>query len=170
MSTLAPGTLHVFTYKEGLLSPLAHDLRLTLARFTVDVQQTDVDARFEPQSLRVDGVMHGDTLDPGGVSDSQKREILGNVHDKILDVRRFPEIRFRGKGEATGDGWRVAGELTLVGRTQPLTVAVQRRDGRLAGRVELVPSRWGIQPFKAMLGTIRLQDRVTIAFDVPEPG
>jgi hypothetical protein len=98
-----------------------------------------------------------------------RREVLKNAHDEVLQVRRHPEIVFRGKAEPTADGWRVDGELTLVGRTDRVSVPARRADGRLTGRVDLTPSRWGIKPYKAMLGTLRLQDRVTIEFDLPEP-
>ena len=42
-----------------------------------------------------------------------------------------------------------------------------RADGRDRGAVELVPSRWGIAAFKALMGAIRVQDRIWVTFDLP---
>ena len=43
----------VFTFKEGLLSAAAHDLKLEVTKFTVDVEGTSVRAEFDATSLRV---------------------------------------------------------------------------------------------------------------------
>ena len=45
----------VFTFKEGLLSPLAHDLKLRVTRFSLEVAETSdsVAAEFDPRSLVV---------------------------------------------------------------------------------------------------------------------
>jgi hypothetical protein len=32
-----------------------------------------------------------------------------------------------------------------------------------------VPTRWGIEPFKALLGAIKLDDRVLVKFDFASP-
>src|SRR5699024_3376872 len=58
MST-AHGTLQVFTFKEGILARAAHDLRLSLERFQVSLDQDTLSAAFETASLRVDGTMRG---------------------------------------------------------------------------------------------------------------
>jgi hypothetical protein len=40
------GTVHVFTFKEGLLARAAHDLRLRLERFRVSLDQEALVAIF----------------------------------------------------------------------------------------------------------------------------
>lgn len=139
--------VHVYTWKEGVLSPIAHDLRLSAGR--VDVTRTGdrVVARVATDSLTVDGVVRHGSLDPTGLSAKDKREIEQNIREKVLHVRQFPEALF--EGNEAGEG-----TLTLHGRTLPIVI----RDGE----VEIVPSRWGIAPFRAMLGALRVQDRVRI--------
>lgn len=46
---------HIFTFKEGLLSAVAHDLKLRVGRFEVQVESEpwSVSARFEVASLEV---------------------------------------------------------------------------------------------------------------------
>src|SRR5262249_46847455 len=51
-----------------------------------------------------------------------------------LDVERYPTIRFTSRRfEPDGDGYRVAGDLTIHGTTRPATLAL-RYLGEAAGR------------------------------------
>ena len=65
---------------------------------------------------------------------------------------------------------RVRGTLELVGRSAPLELTLRARDGRLVGEVEFKPSRWGIKPYKALAGAIKLQDRVKVRVDLARDG
>ena len=49
--------IYIYTFKEGLLSKLAHDLRLSVTRFDISARGTEIEASLDPTSLRVDGVM-----------------------------------------------------------------------------------------------------------------
>jgi hypothetical protein len=57
----------LFTFKEGLLSRVAHDLRLHAERCIISREDDWISARFESGSIVVDGVMHGERLDPHGL-------------------------------------------------------------------------------------------------------
>lgn len=169
MTTISDGTLHIYTYKDGVLSRLGHDLRLRCRSFEVSIDGTNVAGRFDVSSIELEGAVRGDALALAEVSDKDRREILETMHSKVLESRRHPEVRFSGEAREAGEQRvSVAGQLELHGRRQPLDVDVERTDGRLRGRVSLRPSRWGIAPFKAFLGALRLQDRVEIAFDLPD--
>ena len=163
---LQTGTIHVFTFKEGLLSRVAHDLRLTLHRFEIAVDGRHVSGRFWPESLSVDGAIGTrGALDTSTPKPKDRREIHGNITDRILQTQRFPEVRF--EGLRSGAGWALRGDLHMRGHSIPISIDAQVTDGILSGDVELTPSRWGIAPFKALLGAIRLQDRVRIRFKLP---
>ena len=161
MQTLSGARIQVFTFKRGLLSRAAHDLRLVLDRFEVQTDGEQVEARFWPESLRVEGALKDGVLAPDELSESNKAEILENIREKILRTDRYPEARFTG----TAKDNHVRGELELVGETQPIELDFQEADGKLAAEVELVPTRWGIKPFKALLGAIQLEDRVVVRFE-----
>jgi hypothetical protein len=163
--TPAP-TIHVFTYKDGLLARLAHDLRLSLRRFEVVKSGTTITGRFWPDSLVVDGVVErSGQVDTRALSEADRKKIAGNIADEILLLARFPEAVFTGTVVAGGAG--VEGSLTLVGKAAPVNVSVEAVDGRLRANVTLVPSRWGVAPYRALAGAIKLQDRVLVKIDFP---
>ena len=162
---MEPATIEVFTYKDGLLARLAHDLRLSLRRFELVREGDEIRGKFWPDSLVVDGVVgRGGELDARALSESDKKKITGNIAEHMLDLARFPEVGFAGK---VIEQRAVEGTLTLVGRAVPIKVAVRAAGGRLLGEVLLVPSRWGIAPYRALAGAIKLQDRVLVKLDLP---
>lgn len=164
--TATAATIHVFTYKDGLLARLAHDLRLSLRRFEIERDGDQLRARFWPGTLAVDGVVQkGGSLDRAALSEADRRKIAGNIADSVLLLERFPEASFHGR--LIDGGQAIEGELTLVGKAAPLRVTVQASGGRLRAEVPLVPSRWGIAPYRALAGAIKLQDRVLVVLDLP---
>ena len=56
-------TIHVFTFKAGLLARVAHDLRLTLRQYEIKVHARRVHASAVAESLVIDGVMTATGLD-----------------------------------------------------------------------------------------------------------
>jgi hypothetical protein len=56
-------TIHVFTFKAGLLARVAHDLRLTLLKHEINVHARQVRAFALADSLVLDGVMTSHGLD-----------------------------------------------------------------------------------------------------------
>jgi hypothetical protein len=164
MRELGDGRVEVFTFKEGLLSKIAHDLCLVMDRFRVCVSGDSVEAEFHPESLRVVGVVERGVLDQTKLSAADTVEIVTNIRTKILRTREFPLAKFAARVQ-TGDPRVLDGTLELCGKTLPLSFPVREDNGRYRGQIEIVPSRWGIAPFKAMLGSIRLADRVTVRFD-----
>jgi hypothetical protein len=169
MQTLADGRVWVFTFKRGLLSKVAHDLRLSLERFEVETDGERVQGRFFVDSLSVVGAVRDGAIDASALSESDKQEIANTIRTEILHTDRHPEVVFEGRAQKTPEGFRVRGVLELVGRREEIEIAVRRRGDRLEGEVELAPSRYGIEPFKALLGAIKLADRVIIRFEFAEP-
>jgi hypothetical protein len=165
---LTSGRIEVFTFKEGLLSPIAHDLRLRLDGFEISHDETAVEGRFWPDSLVVEGAIEHGRLNENVLSAAQRNEIRDNIRRRILRTDVHPEARFRAKVVAHGETYDLDGVLELVGSTQPVALSVRASDRRLQGELELRPSQWGIKPFRALLGAIRLADRVRVHFDLPD--
>src|SRR5687767_7692587 len=95
--TITRGAVQVFTFKQGLLSAVAHDLRLHCERFEVTLDASRIHARFDPTSLRVEGAMRKGRLEEGALSADQKLEIFETVQREILQTARHPEIVFEGE-------------------------------------------------------------------------
>jgi polyisoprenoid-binding protein YceI len=160
--------LRVFTYKEGLLSTVAHDLRLTLGRWHIDVDDAgSVKGSFFPATLKVDGVMRVGQVDADALSGSNQREIMATVNEKLLQTGRHPEATLVGRVVGEDMRRQFEGTLTLVGRAASITAPVEVTDAFVRVSLELQPTRWGITPYKALMGAIRLQDRVRITLDAP---
>lgn len=143
------------------MSPVAHDLALSVERFDVDRDGEKISVCCQTASLRVDGKVAGGAVEP--MRDRDRRDIEKNIAKKVLRTAKFPEARFEG----TYTAGQVTGTLHLVGRAVEVSFPATEADGRVRGRVELTPTRWGIEPFKALMGAIALEDRVVVEFDVP---
>ncbi len=159
------GTVEVYTFKDGLLARAAHDLRLRLERFEVRQVDDRVEGIFQTDSLRVDAALV-DGLPSTELSAKDRRQIEENVRDKVLNAQEHPTARFQGRSTTTGDTLEVHGTLLLHGRSGTLGFQARRDGQRYRGEIWIVPSQYGIPPFKALLGAIRLQDRVKVSFDL----
>jgi len=167
----APPTLHVFTFRRGLLARFGHDLRLCVARFELEVNGSSLAGRFETGSLRVDGAIKRGALDPHGLSARDRAEIERAIAEEVLFSARFPTATLAAEIEAV-DATRYAlrGQLVLHGRSVRIACAVEPSGERLVAELELVPSQLGIAPYRALGGTLTLEDRVRIVASVPAAG
>lgn len=191
MRSLKAGYVHLYTFKTGVLSPVAHDLKLSLSQFRVRTDGYHINAEFDLASLVVEGAVVEGALVPDMLTIQQKREILENVSHKILEISKFPSAHFVGSVEGpvvdldAANPGRVAvnGELSVHGQAHELKTHVSFSDKffndkaratgarSVGGQVTLTPSRWGIRPFSALLGAIKLKDEVSVRFEFSiEPG
>ena len=169
MHVIETGKIRVFTFKEGFLSAVAHDLCLELRRFRVQIDGARLLATFWPSTLVVVGVMQEGRCDEGELGEQQKREIVENIRSKVLKVDDYPEASLEAALSARQGGVTLTGQLSLVGLRQAIVVDARIAEGSVCGQVELEPSRWSIAPFRALLGAIRLQDRVLVRFELAPP-
>lgn len=160
-ATTIPTAVHVFTFKDGLLARLAHDLRLSVHAFEVSLDGGQVAATLRPESMQVDGVPHGATLDTAALSKGDKEKIHQTMLE-VLKTSQHPDIRFMGRVVGAPGQLHVEGTLHLAGAQLPLTIPVVQEKDAVVMRVTLTPSRFGIAPYKALGGAIRLQDRVEV--------
>lgn len=162
---------HVFTYKEGALSSLAHDLELKVTRLTLELDgagPSKLLARFAADSLEV---LHAlkDGRPTAQLSASDRRKIEKTVASDVLDVRRYPEIRYEATITAAGDGFQLTGELTLHGHSRALPLEARRLGDHLVVETSLHQPDYGIQPYRALLGALRLRPDVKVRISLPWP-
>jgi polyisoprenoid-binding protein YceI len=107
---------------------------------------------------------------PAASLSSPKEGLDKNMH-KALKVQEHPDITFRLRRLEAG----TAGSLKAVGMLQiagvereiALDIKTERRDSTLAvkGEVQLLMTDYGITPPKAMLGMLKTDPKVTVAFE-----
>ncbi|HHH30440.1 MAG TPA: YceI family protein, partial [Polyangiaceae bacterium] len=147
----------VYTFKEGLLSAVAHDLEIDVRRFEVSVADDDgpITGTFEMNSLVVLGAMADGRPAPGTLSDKDKKKIEGNITSDVLSPKKHPTARFRSTEVSDS---RIVGELELNGRKKQIEL---RRDGNVVTATLHQPD-FGIKPFSAMFGTLKIKPDVQI--------
>lgn len=158
--------LFVSIYKEGLLSAVAHDLKLQCEHFHVEVADDEgsVTATFDPASLKVVTAMKDGRENPSGLPHLLFHEVERNIADDVLRPKKHPEIRFVST-KVTANG--VDGTLTLCGQQRPVHVARSDEGAVIVGRVRLDQREFGIKPFSAMMGTLKIQPHVDIEIRLP---
>ncbi|MBL8935938.1 MAG: YceI family protein [Archangium sp.] len=155
----------VFTFKEGLLSAVAHDLKLQLTRFTIEHEGERSVAEFEAGSIRVVTAMKEGRDDPSTLSASAKADIEKNTLSDVLDVRKHPTARFE---SVRMTDTQLEGRLTLHGVTKTLTGALHTSGGVTTAEFRFDQRDFGIKPFSAMLGTLKIKPEVVVRVSLRE--
>jgi hypothetical protein len=159
----ARSTITVRVYKSGFFSAFAHDHEIQAPIESGEVKGADsssVELRVAAHKLRV--------LDPEA-SEKTRAQIQETMEgDKVLDVTRFPEIRFQSTAvEAKGsDHWIVRGTLALHGKERPVAVDVTLKGEHYRGAATLKQTDFGITPVTVAGGTVKVKDEVKIEFEV----
>jgi hypothetical protein len=146
----ASARCRIFTFKEGILSAVAHDLEIDVGRFTVEIDRAarTADARFDATSLKV--------IAPTHLSSRDRATIEKTIVDEVLLARRWPEIRYRARAT---DERTLTGTLTLHGRERTIDCIT---DGATTAEAHIHQPDFGIKPYTAMLGTLRIKPDVIV--------
>ncbi len=147
-------SVHVYTFKDGLLSAVAHDLKLAVTRFSIEHEGGVVRARFDADSLRVVTPMKDGAPSSGLLPAALYGEIEKNAREAVLDARRFPQISY--------EGGELSGRLSLHGTTRQ--VQGVRRAQAIEFRVDV--RDFDIKPFSAMLGSLKVKPEVLVSVAV----
>lgn len=154
----------VFTFKEGLLSPVAHDLKLRVERFEIDVEEATVRAQLDARSLKVVAAIRQGRDDPGALAAASVEEIERNAAQRVLSVDRFPSIHFQ---STSVDEREVRGRLTLCGQSRDVTGRRCDEQGRRVAEFRVDQREFGIRPFSAMLGALKIRPDVLVRVALP---
>jgi hypothetical protein len=154
--------VQIFTFKEGLLARLAHDLRLSVRAFEITLQQGQLSGHFAADSLEVDGVAFGERIDPSALSAQDKQKIQHTIQTEILASAQHPRIEVSGTLKQANGRSFVAAKLRLRGVERAIEIPIALADDKLTAQVSFAPSEFGIAPYKALAGAIRLKDLVLV--------
>jgi polyisoprenoid-binding protein YceI len=102
------------------------------------------------------------------LGEDDKASIQQTIDDEVL---KRQGIEFRSTSVQAADGRiSVEGELTLVGKARPIAFELAvGDDGKLGGSAVVKQSDWGIAPYSALFGTLKVVDEVEIAIDASLP-
>ncbi len=157
----------VYTQKEGLLSAAAHDLKIRVSRFAIQIDDASVRGSFDPSSLQVICATHHGIDAPTALSSRDRATIEENILGEVLHATAFPVIEFTSDAVVrTPDGSRIDGQLHLHGTTRPLSVFAKQS---IECEVVLDQRDFGIKPYSAMLGSLRVQPHVRVVLKLVPP-
>ncbi|MGD8317375.1 MAG: YceI family protein [Myxococcales bacterium] len=160
----------VFSFKEGLLAPIAHDLKLRVERFSIEVDDAthEIKATFDPSSIQVVCARVDGRDDPSTLSKGDKKKIHDNVVKDVLHVRKNPEIRFESTHVVSrGEGFAVEGTLHLHSKSRAVQTSIHADGDRWVAEVQVHQPDFGIKPYSAALGTLKVKPDVLVRVSVP---
>ncbi len=173
MATLGPGdgSIKVYTKREGMAARVGHDLTLQPTRWSAEVTLDPDDITRSSVTATVDGHSLEVVEGHGGatpLSDKDRADIKKNITQKILSSG---DISFRSTSiESSGDGkLTLGGDLTIAGTTRPVRVELTQGGDRVSGRQSLRQTDFGIKPFSAMLGALKVADAVEVEVEARLP-
>jgi len=163
------GRILVRTFRDGLAAQAGHDLTIEATRWSGEL---DVNDDLSPAGLdvRVDLGALVVREGSGGVkplTDRDRREIAVTAR-KVLGAGQHPEAVFAADAfKPVNGGGEISGTLTLRGQERPLRLHVSQTGAdRYHAEAQVVQSDYGIKPYTAFLGALRVRDAVDIAVDV----
>jgi len=167
------GRLTISTYKAGMGAKIGHDLVLEARRWSGTVEANPENPSASSVEVTIDARSFEVVSATGGVkalSDKDSADIRKNMDDKVLQTGKHPEITFRSTQVSPT---AIQGDLTLVGNTQPVTLnlTVQEAAGgaTLTGRATVTQTKFGIKPFSAMMGALKVKDDVDLQVELTLP-
>lgn len=162
--------LAILTFKEGLLSAIAHDLLLRPTRFWIDVRddKSAVSVWVDAASIRVVCAMKDGVEAHHLLNARDKAKIEETLQKTVLETSRYPEIRFESTSVSGNGPYTVTGTLKLHGHSQVASAIVMQTDGKFAGEVTLHQPDYGITPYSAMMGSLKVAPNVRIRVQIPE--
>ena len=164
------GRILLRTFRDGLAAQAGHDLTIEATRWSGDLVVND---DLSPASLevRIDLGALVVREGTGGVkplTDRDRREMAVTAR-KVLGTDQHPEAVFAADSfrPAADGGGEISGTFTLRGQSRPLRLQVkQTGTDRYHAETQVVQSDYGIKPYTAFLGALRVRDAVDAAIEL----
>jgi polyisoprenoid-binding protein YceI len=173
--TLGPSnaSLKVWTGKEGKVAKVGHNLEIEVSDWSATLSLADSPDAIEltlnanSRSLRV-------LAGTGGMQklgDDERENITTTINDEVL---KGSEIKFTSTGAHGVDGTddvHVHGDLTLFGKTAPASFTLSvADDNSFNGEAVIAQSDFGVKPYSALFGTLKVKDEVRVTVEGKLPG
>ncbi len=173
---LVPGQskFTVQAFAEGLLSAFGHDPVINIQDF--DGQVEFVPGTFADASLRI-AVNANSLAVSNEVKEKDRLEIQQTMREVVMETSKYNEIVFTSSNISVNrlaEGRchiRIIGDLTLHGATQKnlwisVEATVSADSLRAQGNFSLKQTDFGIKPYSAAGGTIKLKNELKFLFDM----
>lgn len=164
----------VFVGKAGLLSGLAHDHLIAVKSFggrvnvANDMTQSTLQFEADAKSFAV--------LDKE-VSEKDRADITKAMHEEVIESAKHPKLTFNSvsitnvkPAGGNAQSFTLSGDLTLHGVTKritvPVTVTITPQQLRAMGSYTLKQTDFGIKPYSAGLGAVKVKNEVTVNFSI----
>jgi polyisoprenoid-binding protein YceI len=160
-------TLSVRTGRRGAIAKVGHDLLIEVGAWgatvaiAADPQQTVLELTADSSSLRVKQGMGG----VQSLGEDERSGIDQTINDEVL---KGTEIVFRSRSaQPDGDGrLSVEGDLELAGAINPISFTLNLDDdGHVTGSAVIKQTDWGMKPYSALFGTLKVADEVEVLVD-----
>jgi polyisoprenoid-binding protein YceI len=161
------GKLVVRTGKGGAASKAGHNLLMEVerwgatAQFADDPAQSVLELNADSTSFKVlegtGGVKSLDGDDKEGIAQTINQEVLKGTPIS------FKSTAVRPDGD---DRLHVTGDLELVNGINLIAFDITvSDDGRVTGRATVSQTQWGMKPYSALFGTLKVTDDVGVEID-----
>ncbi len=160
------GKVLVNVYKDGVAAKMGHDLTLEATSWsgTADINPDDPSSSSLQVTIPISSleVIEG----KGGakaLSEGDKRDIKKNIAKSLGSG----EISFQSDSVS---GSSVKGNLTIGGKSAPVTLNLNVDDsGHATATTSFKQTDFGIKPFSAMMGALKVKDSVDVSVDLQLP-
>lgn len=164
------GKVLVNVYKDGVAAKMGHDLTLEASSWSGKADINPDDPSSSSVSVNIDAGSLEVIEGKGGakpLSESDKKDIKKNIEKSL----GRGDISFESTGvSGTAPRISVKGDLTISGQSKPVTLDLNVDDsGHATGKVSFAQTQFGIKPFSAMLGALKVKDGVDVSLDIQLP-
>ncbi len=164
------GYFRIKTDTSGLFGAFAHEHEIEAQKIegcavidSANPTRSSIKLTFTTADIRV--------MDPKEAKDRPK--VQETMEREVLQVSQFPRITFESTSiETSGaNAYRVHGNLTIRGRTQPVIIPVTmtRVEGgiyRATGTYKFKQTTFGIRPVQLAGGTVKVKDEIATQFEL----
>ncbi len=157
-------TLSVNTGRGGAAAKAGHDLVIDVTSWNATLEvgedpgQSSMELDADATSLQVREGKGG----AKALGEDDKTDIKKSIDEDILKGK---EIKFRStEVQASDDGDRlsVRGDLELAGKSHPVSFELSGSGGELTASATVKQTDWGIKPYSALFGALKVKDEVEV--------
>jgi len=171
--------VNILVYRAGALALFGHNHVLTVGglsgqvRVRSSLEQSDFDLSFPVSQLMVDDraarTAAGRDFSPDVPHSAREGTRRNMLRPEVLDAEHYSQITLRSvqaSGTLEAAQFLVNIQIKDVTRDIPVFAAITIDDKNLTarGQFEFLQSDFGIKPFSAALGTLKVRDRVMVNF------